>query len=95
MTIVKLKKASEDEYVINFNQDISRGRGYEADVAFIGDGSGGWIAEVIISGMKSQASPEDAADKLSTYLLAMSKAVKAKNIKHLNASEMFASKFKK
>jgi len=90
---IELKKAERNNFTINFNRGFGGGidGGYESDVNFIGDDCGGWIAEVIVSGMTSQGSPEDAADRLSLYLLTLSKAVKSRNIKHLNLIDMFSA----
>tara|TARA_R110000772_G_C13230875_1_gene432745 strand:- start:850 stop:1137 length:288 start_codon:yes stop_codon:yes gene_type:complete len=90
---IELKKAEKSQFTINFNARFGKdySGGYETDVNFIGDDCGGWIAEVMIGDMASQGSPEQAADRLSLYLLALSRAVKGKNIKHLNLMNMFSS----
>ena len=89
---IELKKAEKSQFTINFNARFGKDNsgGYETDVNFIGDDCGGWIAEVMIGDMTSQGSPEEAADRLSLYLLALSRAVKGKNIKHLNLMNMFS-----
>lgn len=90
MSTIRLISAKPEEFVISFQGDFERGRGYESEVKFKEE-YGKWSAEVLIDGMTSQESAEDAADRLSKYLLVMSKAVKAKNIKHLNIGGMFDS----
>tara|TARA_R110000851_G_scaffold301846_2_gene458549 strand:+ start:55 stop:336 length:282 start_codon:yes stop_codon:yes gene_type:complete len=90
MSSIKLISAKPEEFVINFHGEFERGRGYESNVKFTEE-CGKWLAEVVICNMPPQESAEDAADRLSKYLLVMSKAVKAKNIKHLNLSKMFSS----
>ena len=90
MSTIRLISAKPEEFVINFHGEFERGKGYESNVKFIGE-YGKWTAEVVIGDMLAQESAEDAADRLSKYLLVMSKAVKAKNIKHLNLDKMFNS----
>jgi hypothetical protein len=91
MSTIRLKRAEECNFTISFhgNLDGTNGRvGYEADVNFTND-ENGWKADVVIDGMGTQDSPENAADRLHLYLLAMAKAVKGKNIKHLKIATMF------
>lgn len=97
MSTVKLKEATKNKTTVNFhnNLDKSGETGYESDVTFSQNDADGWVAEIVIDGMPDQYSPEDAADKLSSYLLAMSKAVKGRNIKHLNIGNMFTPVHKK
>lgn len=90
MSSIKLISAKPEEFVINFHGYFDRGRGCESNVKFTEE-YGKWVAEVTIGDMTSQESAEDAADRLSKYLLVMSRAVKAKNIKHLNLGKMFNS----
>jgi hypothetical protein len=97
MSTIKLVNLNEQGAKVNFHVDLdSRGaRGYETDVLFNQDEYGNWTASIDISGMPDQKSPADCADKLSKYLLELSRAVKAKNIKHLNIDSAFNSVHKK
>lgn len=96
MSSIKLVKAQEDEFQINFHNMLDRGTGYESTVTFKrNENYGTWTAEMTIGEMPAQDSPEDAADRMSQYLLALSKAVKGRNIKHLDISRMFKSMSKR
>ena len=97
MKRIKLISLNEREAKVNFHVDLdSRGaRGYETDALFAQDEYGNWTASMGISGMPDQKSPADCADKLSKYLLELSRAVKAKNIKHLSIDSLFNSVSKK
>ena len=97
MSSIKLKKAEQNLSVVNFHGDFDStgARGYEADVKFERGDCGRWVASVTIDGMTAQETPEEAADRLSKYLYVMSKAVKGKNIKHLNIGGMFNAVSKK
>lgn len=92
MSSVQLKKAEPRKFEINFHGmiDVKKGHGYEAIATFESDvHTDVWTAKMVIDEMSPQDTPEDAGDRLSAYLLAMSKAVKGKNIKHLKMSTMF------
>lgn len=81
------------EFKVNFWHELpQRGCGYESTVDIELDDDG-WRASISIGDMPAQDSPEDAADKLSDYLLAMSKAVKGRKIKCLNLDGMFRPKY--
>lgn len=97
MSTIKLKKAEQNLSVVNFhgNLDPRGSRGYESDVKFEQGECGKWIASITIDGMSAQETPEEAADRLSKYLSVMAKAVKGKNIKHLNIGGMFNAVHKK
>ncbi len=92
MSTVTLKKAKKGEFTIEFhgNLDARGSRGYQTEAVFKEiDGDNEWVASMNICDMTPQESPETAGDRLSQYLLAMSKAVKGRNIKHLKMSTMF------
>ena len=97
MKRIKLMSLSEQGAKVNFHVDLDAfgARGYETDVIFVQDEYGNWTASMGIGGMPDQKSPADCADKLSKYLLELSRAVKAKNIKHLNIDSLFNSVSKK
>ncbi len=92
MSSIQLRKAEAGKFTINFHGmiDIKKGTGYESVAIFEKDvHSDCWTAQMLINDMSPQSTPEDAGDRLSAYLLSMSKAVKGKNIKHLKMSSMF------
>ncbi|NRA76720.1 MAG: hypothetical protein HRU18_00810 [Pseudoalteromonas sp.] len=92
MSSIQLKKAEIGKFTINFHGMINakKGTGYQSVAIFEDDeGSGNWTAQMLINDMSPQGTPEEAGDRLSAYLLAMSKAVKGKNIKHLKMATMF------
>ena len=93
MSSIKLVKAKECEFTIDFHGNLDKrgSRGYHTEAVFKENESGKWVAEMTIGDMTEQDTPEDAGDRLSAYLLAMSKAVKGKNIKHINMAGMFRS----
>ena len=92
MSTVTLKIAEQGNFTINFHGNLDKrgSRGYQTDAVFKEDDeTGNWTASMDICDMTPQESPEEAGDRLSQYLLAMSKAVKGRNIKHLKMNTMF------
>ena len=96
MSSVRLVAIQEDGARVNFHVNLdSRGSsGYETDVD-IYEKEEGWVAEIKIEDMPPQSSPEEAADRLSLYLEKLSKAIKGKNIKHLNIDSLFKPVYKR
>lgn len=92
MSTVTLKIAEIGNFTIDFHGNLDKrgSTGYRTEAVFKeNDESGNWTASMNICDMSPQESPEAAGDRLSQYLLAMSKAVKGRNIKHLKMSTMF------
>lgn len=92
MSTVTLRTAEQGSFIIEFHGNLDKrgSRGYSTEAVFKEDvESGNWTASMNICDMTPQESPEAAGDRLSQYLLAMSKAVKGRNIKHLKMSTMF------
>ena len=98
MSTIILNSATKDQFKVSVHNMLKgvRGTGYEDTVTFTQRDNGGWIAHMSLGvDMPAQGTPEEAADRLSLYLEAMSKAVKGKNIKHLNLGTMFDPVHKK
>ncbi|CAM0006550.1 hypothetical protein VPH234P10_0016 [Vibrio phage 234P10] len=94
MGTIKLKKIEKDEAVINFhvNLDARGSSGYETDITLRNTGRHGfseWTCEMSFTNMPPQCSPEEAVDRMGLYLRNMAKAMKGKNIKHLNVDTLF------
>ncbi|AUR81992.1 hypothetical protein NVP1017O_23 [Vibrio phage 1.017.O._10N.286.55.C11] len=53
---------------------------------------GKWIATIEFDSFPHQDTVEDAVDKLGSWLLALSKGVKGRYVKHLKLGEIFKSK---
>ena len=92
MSTITLKVAKQGNFTIEFHGKLDKrgSRGYSTEAVFKeSDGDGEWTASMNVCDMTPQQTPEDAGDRLSAYLLAMSKAVKGRNIKHLKMNTMF------
>lgn len=53
---------------------------------------GKWVATVALDEFPEQDTAEQAVDKLGSWLLALSKGVKGRNIKHLKLNDIFKPK---
>jgi hypothetical protein len=89
---IRLVKAEEGNFILKYRGRLDKtvGSEYSTQVTFSKDEHcGKWIASIAAGGVPLEKTPEAAADQLSAYLLAMSEAVKSKNIKHINMNNMF------
>ena len=77
--------------VVNVTVPLPNRRSLEQDVTIqrIGDK---WYATVALDDFPAQETPEAAADKLSQWLLSLSKGIKGRNIKYLRLAELFNPK---
>ena len=94
MSAITLKSASKGFFTVEFHGNLDKrgATGYKTEALFVENtDSGEWTASMNICDMSPQTTPEDAGDRLSAYLLAMSKAVKGRNIKHIKMMTMFQS----
>jgi len=91
MATIKPTVIQEDEVYINFHVNLDdRGRcGFESTVSLYNKDGEGWIAEMSFNDMPPQETPEEAIDRMGLYLRNMAKAMKGKNIKHLNIDKLF------
>lgn len=97
MSTIRLKKITNEESVINFhvNLDTRGSRGYETDLVIKHDvDTDRWTAEMFFTDMPPQESVADAVDRLGLYLQHMSKAMRSKNVKHLNIDTLFKPAYK-
>lgn len=95
MATIKLISVTEDSARINFHEYIGvGGTGYETDVVLRNKDGQGWTAEMKFDNMPPQETPEEAIERMGLYLQALRKAVKGKNIKHLNIDGLFKPKHK-
>jgi len=96
MATIRLRAITEGEACINFHVNLDKqGRtGYETFVSLCNKGGQGWSAEMKFDEMPPQESPEEAIDRMGLYLREMAKAMKGKNIKHLNVGDLFNSTHK-
>jgi len=98
MSSIRLISAIKGKFKVSAHNMLKgvRSTGYDCVVTFTESDNGGWISSMSIGqDMPVQSTPEEAADRLSLYLLALSKAVKGKNIKHINMDKMFETVHKK
>ncbi len=91
MSRIKLESIQEDEVSISVSVNLGKdGRtGYESRLNLYNKNDAGWVAHMNFDDMPPQATPEEAAERLGLYLVSMSKAMKGKNIKHLNIGTLF------
>jgi len=91
MTTIKAKLIQADVARINFhvNLDTRGSTGFETDVTLENKYGNGWTAEMMFCDMPAQETPEEAIDRMGLYLRSMAKAMKGRNIKHLNIDELF------
>lgn len=83
---------AKSEIKLSVTVAIGRDRDLEQELT-IKKMSSMWVAEIAMDEFPGQESPEDACNKLSEWLLALSRGVKGKNIKHLNIEKMFNRKY--
>lgn len=96
MATIKLISVSEDEAKINFHEYLEKSHTvYETDVILKKNDHGEWTAEMKFDNMPPQETPEEAIDRMRLYLQALSKAVKGRNIKHLNLDSLFMATHKR
>lgn len=91
MSTITLRLVQKGEAYINFHVclDGIRGSGYETSVDLYNKDGKGWTASMCFDDMPPQSSPEDAIDRMGLYLRSMAKAMKGRNIKHLNIDDLF------
>lgn len=70
----------------------SRGTGLTQNLVLAKNQDSLWEASIEFDEFPCKDTPEDAAQRLSEWLLALSKAVKGKNIKAFKIDELFSSK---
>ena len=78
---------------VQVNLDSRGSTGYNTDVR-IYKSENGWAAMIAFDDMPAQESPEAAFQRLGLYCQCMAKALKGKNIKHLNIDGLFKPKHK-
>lgn len=81
----------EDKSCINFHVNLDKrgSAGYETTVLLHNKDGQGWTAEMKFDEMPTQETPEEAIDRMGLYLREMAKAMKGRNIKHLNIGGLF------
>jgi len=91
MATIRLRAINEGEACINFHVNLDKqGRtGYETVVSLSNKDGQGWSAEMKFDEMPPQETPEEAIDRMGLYLREMARAMKGKNIKHLNIGSLF------
>ncbi len=91
MATIKLSLIQEDEVYINFHVNLDKrgSTGYETNVSLYNKDGQGWKAEMSFNDMPAQETPEEAIDRMGLYLREMAKAMKGKNIKHINIGSLF------
>lgn len=91
MATIKLELLQEDEVYINFHVNLDKrgSTGYESRVSLYNKNESGWVAEMSFNDMPPQETPEEAIDRMGLYLREMAKAMKGRNIKHLNIGDAF------
>lgn len=91
MSTIQLRLVQEDEAYINFhvNLDARGSTGYESTISLYNKDGQGWTAEMKFDDMPPQETPEEAIDRMGLYLREMAKAMKGKDIKHLNIDNLF------
>lgn len=91
MSRIQLRLIQEGEVYINFHVNLDKrgSSGYESTVSLYNKDGEGWIAEMSFSDMPPQETPEEAIDRMGLYLREMAKAMKGKNIKHINIDKIF------
>ena len=96
MSTIKLQLVQEDEASINFHVNLDKrgSTGYEANVHLYNKDGQGWIAQMNFE-TTAQETPEEAIDRMGLYLREMAKAMRGKNIKHINIDSLFRSVYKK
>lgn len=93
MSTIKLELAQKDKAYINFHVNLDKrgSTGYETSVSLYNKDGQGWTAEMKFNDMPAQETPGEAIDRMGLYLRQMAKAMKGKNIKHLNIGSLFDS----
>ena len=91
MATIKATVLQEDEAYLNFHVNLDKrgSTGLSTSVELYNKDGNGWTAEMKFSDMPPQETPEDAIDRMGLYLREMAKAMKGRNIKHLNIDGLF------